>query len=175
MHRNLWGLGPNTGLSKKADWASNWEQASKQHPSMGSASVPASDSCLELLPWFPFMINYNCQLKRTLNLAKFLLVMVFITAVGDQTETVPALGTPHQQNILSYGLLSLTSLNWHVSKIQSNCTMYHILSKWCGLFLLLRTSLHGYIVFCLSNYPLVEVQAISTLGTSQKSCLWTLV
>ena len=44
-----WAGGP--GVYKKAGWASHGEQASKQHPSMGSASAPDWDNYLSELVW----------------------------------------------------------------------------------------------------------------------------
>jgi hypothetical protein len=48
---NPWAGGPV--FYKETGWASHEEQASKQHPSMASASAPAS----RFLPWLPSVMN----------------------------------------------------------------------------------------------------------------------
>jgi hypothetical protein len=49
---HLWAGSP--GFFKKASWASQGKQASKQHPSMASASAPAS-----WLTWVPILTSFG--------------------------------------------------------------------------------------------------------------------
>jgi hypothetical protein len=48
------------GFYKKASWASQGKQASKQHSSMASASAPASD-LLEFLSWLSLVMHSNVE------------------------------------------------------------------------------------------------------------------
>lgn len=68
---NWWGLG-EAGLRRVRQVAEKVKQASKQHPSV----VPALNSCLEFLSWFPFIVDYSLQAKINPFFPDLLVVMV---------------------------------------------------------------------------------------------------
>ena len=58
-----------SGLYKKAGWESLGEWACRKYFYMTSVSIPVLGSCLEFLPWVPFMIS--CKQKQILVACSF--------------------------------------------------------------------------------------------------------
>ena len=82
---HLWAGSP--GFYKKAGWASHGEQASEEHPSMASASAPASRflQCLSSCPDF----QWKCQSNKPFPPQLALRLWCFIAAVETLTQTKP--------------------------------------------------------------------------------------
>jgi hypothetical protein len=73
------------GFYKRASWASQGEQANKQHPSMTSASAPASkfllcvSCCPDFLWWWTAM--WRCKLNKPFPSPACFLVMVLCAGI----------------------------------------------------------------------------------------------